>query len=215
LQSNTLRVSELFFSIQGESSFVGLPTVFIRLTGCPLRCQYCDTEYAFTGGSLFDIEQIMQQVTSYNTRYVTVTGGEPLAQSNTPALLERLLDAGYTVSLETSGAFDISILNPDIIKIMDLKTPASGEENRNLYSNIEHLNQTDEVKFVICDDNDYLWSKQMIDRHQLTNRCQILFSPSSNQYSATLLAENILQDQLPVRFQTQLHKYLWNDAQGR
>lgn len=164
---------------------------------------------------MFDIEQIMQQVTSYNTRYVTVTGGEPLAQSNTPALLERLLDAGYTVSLETSGAFDISILNPDIIKIMDLKTPASGEENRNLYSNIEHLNQTDEVKFVICDDNDYLWSKQMIDRHQLTNRCQILFSPSSNQYSATLLAENILQDQLPVRFQTQLHKYLWNDAQGR
>ena len=215
MQSNTLRISELFFSIQGESSFVGLPTVFIRLTGCPLRCQYCDTGYAFTGGKLFELEQILQQVASYATRYITVTGGEPLAQSNTPALLERLLDAGYTVSLETSGAFDISTLNPGIVKIMDLKTPASGEENRNLYSNIEHLNQTDEVKFVICDDNDYLWSKQMINRYQLTNRCQVLFSPSSGQYSATVLAENILQDQLAVRFQTQLHKYLWNDAQGR
>jgi len=192
-----------------------LPTVFIRLTGCPLRCQYCDTGYAFTGGKLFELEQILQQVASYATRYITVTGGEPLAQSNTPALLERLLDAGYTVSLETSGAFDISTLNPGIVKIMDLKTPASGEENRNLYSNIEHLNQTDEVKFVICDDNDYLWSKQMINRYQLTNRCQVLFSPSSGQYSATVLAENILQDQLAVRFQTQLHKYLWNDAQGR
>lgn len=164
---------------------------------------------------MFDIDHIMEQIACYKTRYVTVTGGEPLAQENTPALLDRLLKCGYKVSLETSGALDISKLNPQIIKIMDLKTPASGEESRNLYTNIEYLNQSDEVKFVICNHDDYNWSKVIIDRYQLISRCQVLFSPSSCQYSATMLAEQILQDQLPVRFQTQLHKFLWNDAQGK
>jgi 7-carboxy-7-deazaguanine synthase len=215
VKCDDLRISEIFYSIQGESSFIGLPTVFIRLTGCPLRCQYCDTEYAFSGGSLMTIEEILKQTKHYNTQYLTVTGGEPLAQDNTLVLLDQLIGAGYTVSLETSGALDISAVNARVIKIMDLKTPASGEVEKNLYKNIEFLNPADEVKFVICNDSDYDWCKQMIERHQLNNYCSILFSPSSDQYSATVLAERILNDQLPVRFQMQLHKLLWNDAQGK
>jgi 7-carboxy-7-deazaguanine synthase len=215
LQTSTLRITEIFFSIQGESSFIGLPTVFIRLTGCPLRCQYCDTAYAFSGGSLLTIAQIIEQSARYDTQYITVTGGEPLAQENTPALLDELLKQGYHVSIETSGALDISTLNARVTKIMDLKTPASGEENKNLYSNIEFLNQTDEVKFVICNDDDYHWSKQIIKQYQLTDRCNVLFSPSSDEYPATELADRILADQLPVRFQMQLHKILWNDVQGK
>ncbi len=215
MQTPTLRITEIFYSIQGESSFIGLPTVFIRLTGCPLRCQYCDTAYAFSGGSLLTITQIIEQSARYNTQYITVTGGEPLAQGNTPALLDELIKQGYHVSIETSGALDISTLNARVTKIMDLKTPASGEENKNLYSNIESLNQTDEVKFVICNDDDYHWSKQIIKQYQLTDRCNVLFSPSSDEYPATELADQILADQLPVRFQMQLHKILWNDAQGK
>ena len=215
MQTTTLRITEIFYSIQGETSFIGLPTVFIRLTGCPLRCQYCDTAYAFSGGSLLSIAQIIEQSARYDTQYITVTGGEPLAQENTPTLLDELIKQGYHVSIETSGALDISTLNARVIKIMDLKTPASGEENKNLYSNIEFLNRADEVKFVICNDDDYHWSKQIIQQYQLADRCHVLFSPSSDQYSATDLADRILADQLPVRFQMQLHKILWNDAQGK
>lgn len=215
MQPPTLRITEIFFSIQGESRFIGFPTVFIRLTGCPLRCHYCDTEYAFSGGSLLDIEQIIDKTKDYKTPYVTVTGGEPLAQENTPVLLDQLVEAGFSVSLETSGAIDISSLNASVIKIMDLKTPASGEVEKNLYKNIDSLNQTDEVKFVICNDDDYDWSKKIVSEYQLTDLCGVLFSPSHNQYSATHLAQRILDDQLQVRFQVQLHKILWDDAQGR
>lgn len=215
MQPPTLRITEIFFSIQGESRFIGFPTVFIRLTGCPLRCHYCDTEYAFSGGSLLDIEQIIDKTKDYKTPYVTVTGGEPLAQENTPVLLDQLVEAGFSVSLETSGAIDISSLNASVIKIMDLKTPASGEVEKNLYMNIDSLNQTDEVKFVICNDDDYDWSKKIVSEYQLTDLCGVLFSPSHNQYSATHLAQRILDDQLQVRFQVQLHKILWDDAQGR
>ncbi|MEE9424023.1 MAG: 7-carboxy-7-deazaguanine synthase QueE [Methylococcales bacterium] len=211
----TLRITEIFFSIQGESRFIGFPTVFIRLTGCPLRCHYCDTEYAFSGGSLLDIEQIINKTKDYKTPYVTVTGGEPLAQENTPVLLDKLVEAGFSVSLETSGAIDITSLNASVIKIMDLKTPASGEVEKNLYKNIDFLNQTDEVKFVICNDDDYDWSKKIVSDYQLTDLCGVLFSPAYNQYSATHLAQRILDDQLQVRFQVQLHKILWDDAQGR
>ncbi len=215
MQAPTLRITEIFFSIQGESRFIGFPTVFIRLTGCPLRCHYCDTEYAFSGGSLLNIEQIINKTNDYKTPYVTVTGGEPLAQENTPALLDKLVEAGFSVSLETSGAIDISSLNASVIKIMDLKTPASGEAEKNLYKNIESLNQADEVKFVICNDDDYNWSKKIVREYQLTDLCGVLFSPSYNQYSSTHLAQRILDDQLQVRFQVQLHKILWDDAQGR
>ncbi len=215
MQTPTLRITEIFFSIQGESRFIGFPTVFIRLTGCPLRCHYCDTEYAFSGGSLLDIEQIINKTKNYKTPYVTVTGGEPLAQENTPVLLDKLVEAGFSVSLETSGAIDISNLNAGVIKIMDLKTPASGEAEKNLYKNIESLNQADEVKFVICNDDDYDWSKKIVNDYQLTDLCGVLFSPSYNQYPATELAQRILDDQLQVRFQVQLHKTLWDDAQGR
>ncbi|MEE9413036.1 MAG: 7-carboxy-7-deazaguanine synthase QueE [Methylococcales bacterium] len=215
MQATSIRISEIFFSIQGESSFIGLPTVFIRLTGCPLRCHYCDTEYAFSGGLLLDIDQIICQTTHYNTPYVTVTGGEPLAQENTPVLLDKLVDAGYRVSLETSGAIDISKVNMRVIKIMDIKTPDSGEVEKNLYKNIESLNQTDEIKFVICSDDDYEWSKKIVTKYQLTDLCGVLFSPSYNQYPAVDLAQRILDDQLQVRFQMQLHKALWKDTQGR
>ena len=215
LYNKTIRISEIFYSLQGETRFAGIPTVFIRLTGCPLRCHYCDTEYAFTGGSLLSIEHIISKVNQYNTKYITVTGGEPLAQDNTTDLLDCLVAAHYTVSLETSGAIDISSLNPKVIKIMDLKTPASGEQSKNRYSNIRYLNPCDEVKFVICNDEDYHWAKQIIHQYQLNERCNILFSPSTPQYSPRHLAERILNDQLAVRFQLQLHKILWDDARGR
>ncbi|PPD49048.1 MAG: 7-carboxy-7-deazaguanine synthase QueE [Methylobacter sp.] len=211
----SLRITEIFYSLQGESNTVGLPTVFIRLTGCPLRCVYCDTAYAFTGGSKMDINAILDQVKQYPTPYVTVTGGEPLAQPACIELMSKLADQGYQVSLETSGALDVSKVDPRVVKVMDLKTPSSGELSKNLYQNIDHLKANDQVKFVIGSDEDYQWSKQILTEYTLADRCQILFSPVMGQQSPTELAEKILADYLPVRFQIQLHKLLWDDAQGK
>lgn len=211
----TLRITEIFYSLQGEANTVGLPTVFIRLTGCPLRCVYCDTAYAFSGGEKKTLAEIIDTVKQFNTRYVTVTGGEPLAQPACHALLTLLADEGYNVSLETSGAMDVSAVDSRTVKVMDLKTPASAEMDRNLYSNIEYLQAQDQVKFVIADETDYQWSKQMLQQYQLSERCQVLFSPVMGQMQPQWLADKILADQLPVRFQIQLHKFLWNDAQGK
>jgi len=211
----SLRITEIFYSLQGESNTVGLPTVFIRLTGCPLRCVYCDTTYAFTGGSKMDINAILDQVKQYPTLYVTVTGGEPLAQPACIELMSKLADQGYQVSLETSGALDVSKVDPRVIKVMDLKTPSSGELSKNLYQNIDHLTANDQVKFVIGSDEDYQWSKQILTEYTLADRCQILFSPVMGQQNPTELAEKILADYLPVRFQIQLHKLLWDDTQGK
>lgn len=212
---NSLRVTEIFYSLQGESNTVGWPTVFIRLTGCPLRCSYCDTAYAFSGGERLQLDEILAQVDQYGARYVTVTGGEPLAQPGSHELLTRLTDKGYQVSLETSGALDVAQVDPRVIKVMDLKTPSSGEMHRNLYQNLDHLSREDQIKFVIGDTLDYEWSKTVIDQYNLTSRCGVLFSPSMGQQDPTELAEKILNDRLPVRFQIQLHKLLWNNAQGK
>lgn len=212
---SSLRITEVFYSLQGESNTVGLPTVFIRLTGCPLRCGYCDTSYAFSGGSKITIDDLLDQVAAYGCGYVTVTGGEPLAQPACQELMTRLIESGYQVSLETSGALDISGVNAAVIKVMDLKTPSSGELSKNRYENIDFLTAADQVKFVIGDDEDYQWSKAMLAKYQLTDRCQVLFSPVMAQQNPTDLAEKILQDRLPVRFQIQLHKLLWQDAQGK
>ena len=209
-----LRITEIFFSLQGESTLVGYPTVFVRLTGCPLRCGYCDTAYAFQGGEWMSLDAILEQVSGYRTRYVTVTGGEPLAQKNCLPLLQGLCDAGYQVSLETSGALDISATDPRVIRIVDLKTPGSGEVERNLYENVGHLEAHDQLKFVICSRADYEWAKEKIEEHDLGGRCELLFSPSHDQQNATELADWILQDQLPVRMQLQLHKYLWDNKPG-
>lgn len=210
----SLRITELFYSIQGESNTSGFPTVFVRLTGCPLRCQYCDTAYAFQGGTLLSLDHILEQISAYNTPYVCITGGEPLAQPNCIPLLQRLCDANYTVSIETSGALDISAIDPRVMIVMDLKTPGSKEVSRNLWSNIPLLKKQDQIKFVICDRDDYLWSCDMIKQYQLTEKVQVLFSASWEQLNSTDLANWILSDQLPVRFQLQLHKILWADAQG-
>lgn len=210
----TLRISEIFFSLQGETNTVGLPTVFIRLTGCPLRCQYCDTAYAFKGGQLMSIDDILHQVKEYQTRYVTVTGGEPLAQKGCLQLLTQLCDLHYQVSLETSGAIDISQVDPRVIKILDLKTPGSNEVERNLMSNLDYLNEHDQIKFVICDRQDYEWTQDIIQQYQLAERYEVLLSPSYQQLSATNVADWILQDQLQVRLQIQLHKHLWGDKPG-
>jgi 7-carboxy-7-deazaguanine synthase len=210
-----LRITEIFHSLQGESNTVGIPTVFIRLTGCPLRCVYCDTAYAFTGGRKVEIAEIIAQAEQYDTRYITITGGEPLAQPACIALITQLLDKGFIVSLETSGAIDVSAVDPRAIKVMDLKTPGSGESNKNLYQNLHHLNAKDQVKFVIGSDADYEWSKAILTQHALAARCEILFSPVMGQQDPTRLAEKILRDRLPVRFQIQLHKLLWDDAQGK
>lgn len=212
---SSLRITEIFYSLQGESNTVGIPTVFIRLTGCPLRCVYCDTAYAFTGGKKIEIADIIAQVGQYGTQYITVTGGEPLAQPACLELITTLLDKGFIVSLETSGAIDVSAVDPRAVKVMDLKTPGSGESGKNLYQNIHHLNYKDQVKFVIGDDEDYNWSKMAITEYALPGRCEILFSPVMGQQNPTELAEKILQDRLPVRFQIQLHKLLWDDAQGK
>ncbi len=212
---SSLRITEIFYSLQGESNTVGLPTVFIRLTGCPLRCVYCDTAYAFTGGKKIKIAEIIVQAEQYGTKYITVTGGEPLAQPACLELITQLLDKGFVVSLETSGAIDISAVDPRAIKVMDLKTPSSGELSKNLYQNIHFLNTQDQVKFVIGNDEDYDWSKSALTEHGLLERCEILFSPVMGQQNPTELAEKILQDRLPVRFQIQLHKLLWDDAQGK
>jgi len=214
-EQSRLRITEIFFSLQGESSLVGYPTVFIRLTGCPLRCGYCDTAYAFTGGEWYSLAAILQQVKQYKTPYICVTGGEPLAQKACTELLTLLCDEGYKVSLETSGALDISRLDPRVKCIMDIKTPASGEESRNRYENIECLKLDDEVKFVICDRNDYDWSKSMCEKYDLSTKSSVLFSPVQGDMSATDLADWILQDQLNVRFQIQLHKYLWSNQPGK
>ena len=214
-ESTTLRVSEVFFSLQGESSRVGFPTVFIRLTGCPLRCGYCDTAYAFSGGENQTIAAILAQVADYGTRYVTVTGGEPLAQKACLELLTLLCDAKYSVSLETSGALDISKVDPRVNKVVDIKTPGSGEVDKNNWSNIEHLTTQDELKFVLCDESDYQWACQVIKQRQLDQICPILFSPVHAKLNPTSLANWILRDKLPVRMQIQLHKLLWDDGPGR
>ncbi len=210
-----LRISEIFLSLQGESTTVGLPTVFIRLTGCPLRCHYCDTGYAFRGGEYLELDAIAARVAFYQTRHVTVTGGEPLTQPACLALLTRLCDAGYQVSLETSGALDVSQVDSRVMKVLDLKTPGSGEVDKNRYQNLEHLMPRDQVKFVICDRADYVWARRVLDEYRLATRCEVLFSPSFAQQDAAELAGWVLQDRLPVRFQIQLHKMLWGDEPGR
>ena len=210
-----LRITEIFHSLQGESASVGWRTVFVRLTGCPLRCGYCDTTYAFKGGEWWDIDAILEQVAGFDARYVTVTGGEPLAQPQCLTLLRALCDAGYRVSLETSGALDVSAVDPRVVKVMDLKTPASGECGRNLYTNIDHLHPQDQVKFVIADEADYLWSRDVLRSRNLNARCEVLFSPVAGQLAPALLADWILRDRLDVRFQLQLHKLLWGGEPGR
>jgi len=211
-----LRITEIFHSLQGETSTVGLPTVFVRLTGCPLRCQYCDTAYAFNGGEMIGLAAVLDQVASYGARHVTVTGGEPLAQPACLPLLEALCDAGYVTSLETSGALDIGGVDARVVRIVDLKTPGSGEQSRNRWENIPLLTQHDEVKFVICDASDYEWAREVTRRHDLPGRVRdVLFSPSHAQLPAAELAGWILRDRLPVRMQLQLHKVLWGNEPGR
>ncbi|OAI29510.1 7-carboxy-7-deazaguanine synthase QueE [Methylomonas koyamae] len=210
-----LRITEIFYSLQGETNTVGIPTVFVRLTGCPLRCSYCDTAYAFSGGEKRSIGEIIAEVGRYNTRFVTVTGGEPLAQPGCHPLMTGLLDAGYSVSLETSGALDVAAVDARVVKVVDLKTPSSGEMQRNLYRNLDFLLPHDQVKFVIADAADYEWSKQQLEHYRLAQRCEVLFSPVMGVMPPAALAERILADQLTVRFQIQLHKYLWNDARGK
>jgi len=213
--ARTLRVTEVFFSLQGETSRVGLPTAFVRLTGCPLRCGYCDTTYAFTGGETTALGVILERVAAFQTRYVTVTGGEPLAQPNCLALLALLCDRGYSVSLETGGALDVSRVDPRVSKILDIKTPGSGECDRNLWSNLEHLTPRDEVKFVLVNEADYEWAKQVLAERRLAAICPVLFSPSYRDLAAKTLAGWILRDELPVRMQVQLHKMLWGEVPGR
>jgi len=210
-----LRITEIFYSLQGESNTVGLPTVFVRLTGCPLRCGYCDTAYAFKGGEWISLEETLTRVSEFGVPDVTVTGGEPLAQEGCLALLARLCDAGHRVSLETSGALDISDVDSRVVRVMDFKTPGSGEEAKNLYSNIDCLGPGDQVKFVICDEADYKWARQLVLDRTLADRCEVLMSPAQGLQDAVELAEWILRDRLPVRFQIQLHKFLWGNAQGR
>ncbi len=212
---NRLRITEIFSSIQGESTFVGLPTTFIRLTGCPLRCQYCDTAYAFNGGEWISFDDVVASVNNFQNKYITVTGGEPLAQKNCVSFLTKLCDLDYIVSLETSGALDISAVDPRVIKVMDIKTPASDEADKNLWENIQFLQNKDQVKFVICNHADYEWAKEIVEEHKLAIRCEVLFSPSSEQISPKQLAEWILSDHLNVRFQLQLHKLIWGNVPGK
>ncbi len=210
-----LRITEIFYSLQGETSTVGLPTVFVRLTGCPLRCQYCDTAYAFSGGTKMSQDEVLNKVAEFKPRYVTVTGGEPLAQKECLPLLSALCDQAYVVSLETSGGLDVSEVDSRVVKILDLKTPGSKEQEKNLYTNIQYINKQDQIKFVICDRADYEWAKEKLKEYQLSDRCEILFSPSHEQLKAKDLAGWILQDNLPVRMQLQIHKYIWGDERGR
>ena len=211
----TVRLTEIFYSMQGEAARSGLPTVFIRLTGCPLRCTWCDTEYAFTGGSPTSIASILGEVAQYPTRHVCVTGGEPLAQKSCLALLTALCDAGYDVCLETSGALDIAPVDPRVARIMDLKAPGSGECGKNLITNIDALRAIDEIKIVIASRADFDWARDIIAEHKLTQRCDVVLSPVANQQNPTELAEWILAAGLNVRFQLQLHKLLWNDARRK
>jgi 7-carboxy-7-deazaguanine synthase len=211
----SLRVSEIFFSLQGETSRTGLPTVFVRLTGCPLRCTYCDTAYAFTGGTTLTLDAILDEVKKYPTRYVCVTGGEPLAQKNCIELLQALCDAEYKVSLETGGAVDISKVDVRVVKVLDIKTPASGEVDKNMWTNLAHIQGQDEIKFVLCDEADYDWAKQLLQQRQLAQKCDVLFSPAQGKLQAHDLADWVLRDGLPVRMQVQLHKILWGNERAR
>jgi len=214
-RTDQLKITEIFLSLQGEARDAGIPTVFIRLTGCPLRCVYCDSEYAFFGGDWMHFDAILEAVQAHGTRHVCVTGGEPLAQKRCLDLLVRLCDAGYRVSLETSGAIDVSEVDERVSRVVDLKTPDSGEEARNLWSNIEHLGPKDQIKFVINSRNDYDWSREQLQVRSLNQRCELLFSPAWGQQDATELAEWIIEDRLPVRMQMQLHKLLWGDVPGK
>ena len=214
-QAPRLRITEIFHSLQGEARDVGRPTVFVRLTGCPLRCVWCDTEYAFHGGQWHDIDEIVRDVAQYKTRHVCVTGGEPLAQKRCLDLLARLCDAGHEVSLETSGALDVSGVDARVTKVMDLKAPASGEAERNLWSNLDALTAKDQIKFVLADRGDYDWARQVLHARELAQRCDVLFSPVYGKLAPRDLADWILADRLPVRMQIQLHKYLWGEEKGR
>ena len=210
-----LRISEIFHSIQGESTRAGLPTVFVRLTGCPLRCFWCDTEYAFSGGKSKTLQEILGQITGFNCRTVCVTGGEPLAQPGCLVLLRALCDAGFDVSLETSGAIDLAGVDKRVSKIMDIKAPGSGESGKNLWANLPHLDASDEIKFVLDSEADYAWASEVMAQHQLAAICPVLFSPVQGRLDPAQLAEWILRDSLPVRFQLQLHKILWGTERGR
>lgn len=210
-----LKVYEIFYSLQGESSRVGLPTVFVRLTGCPLRCGYCDTAYAFQGGENMTQEEILDRVASYGVRYVTVTGGEPLAQKECLPLMQKLCSAGYDVSLETGGALDIGDVDPRVSVVLDIKTPGSGEVEKNRWGNLPLLKARDEVKFVLCDRDDYEWAKQVLVEHSVAKKCPVLFSPVYSTLNPTDLADWVLQDKLPVRMQVQLHKILWGETPGK
>ena len=210
-----LKITEIFLSLQGEARQAGWPTVFVRLTGCPLRCQYCDTAYAFHGGEWWTIDDTLAEVARHGVRHVCVTGGEPLSQKRCIGLLQRLCDAGYEVSLETSGAIDIADVDPRVSRVLDIKTPGSQEVHRNLWSNLPLLTAHDQVKFVICSREDYDWAKSVVAEHKLVDTCEVLFSPSYTQVSPRELADWIVADRLPVRFQMQLHKMLWNDERGR
>jgi 7-carboxy-7-deazaguanine synthase len=212
--ASKLRITEIFFSLQGESSRAGLPTVFVRLTGCPLRCAWCDTEYAFHGGKAMKLHAILDEVARHGAGYVCVTGGEPLAQKGCLELLEVLCDAGYSVSLETSGALDVSKVDRRVSKVMDLKAPASGESGRNRWENLAHLGRRDEIKFVLANESDYAWAKQVLAERRLERICPVLFSPVYASLSATTLADWVLRDRLPVRMQVQLHKLLWGEGPG-
>jgi 7-carboxy-7-deazaguanine synthase len=212
---NELRLTEIFFSLQGETSRTGLPTVFVRLAGCPLRCEWCDTSYSFTGGETWKIADILDKVASYGTQYVTVTGGEPLAQKNCLVLLTVLCNAGYDVSLETSGALDVSGVDPRVSRIMDIKPPGSGEADRNRWENLGVLNRNDEIKFVLADRNDYEWALAVMQRDDFPKEVPVLFSPVHDKLAARTLAEWMLQDAVPARLQIQLHKHIWGEERAR
>ncbi|HVR80634.1 MAG TPA: 7-carboxy-7-deazaguanine synthase QueE [Luteimonas sp.] len=213
--ADRLKITEIFLSLQGEARDAGWPTVFVRLTGCPLRCQYCDTAYAFYGGQWWEIDAILAEVASYGVRHVCVTGGEPLAQKRCITLLQRLCDAGYDVSLETSGAIDISEVDPRVSRVLDIKTPGSKEVERNRWQNLPLLTAHDQIKFVICDRADFDWARDIVAEHRLADTCDVLFSPSYTQIAPRELADWIVAERLPVRYQMQLHKLLWNDEPGR
>jgi 7-carboxy-7-deazaguanine synthase len=214
-EGSRLKITEIFYSLQGEADTVGFPTVFIRLTGCPLRCQYCDTAYAFHGGEWQTLDRILERVAAYQPRYVCVTGGEPLAQKNCLPLLTKLCDANYRVSLETSGAMPLAGVDPRVNRVVDVKTPGSKEEGRNKYDELSLLRSSEQIKFVICDRADYEWSRAKLAELDLPSRCTVLFSPSADQLPARDLADWILADRLPVRFQLQLHKVLWGNVPGK
>ena len=215
VSTDRLRLTEIFVSLQGEARTAGRVTTFVRLTGCPLRCQYCDTAYAFHGGEWWNFDAILDKVRELGAHHVCVTGGEPLAQKRVHTLLTMLCDAGFDVSLETSGSLDVSAVDPRVSRIVDIKTPDSHESHRNLLSNLDVLTPHDQLKFVICSRADYEWSRAMLSDLQLDARCEVLFSPSFTQVDPTQLADWVVEDRLPVRFQFQLHKVLWNDEPGR